>query len=65
MKTFNLVAEVTISVMTIVEAETLEEAIEVAEQRSIEAAQWHSGNQKKEVWVSDEYDGEPQNIHEE
>lgn len=65
MKTFNLSAEVTISLYTQVEANSLEEAIEIAEGRSIEAGRWKDETQRKEVWVSDEYDGEAQNIHEE
>jgi hypothetical protein len=64
MKTFNLYATVTISLYTQVEAETLEEAIEKSEQRSIEKSAWGDKEQKKEVWVAGEYDGEPTDINE-
>ena len=58
MKTFNLEGLVTISVSTKVEAETLEEAIEIAEGRPIEQYQWGDKEQHKESWISSEYDGE-------
>ena len=62
MKTFNLEAIVTISIYTKVEAETLKEAIEISEGRSIEAYQWGMKDQCNEYWISDDYDGEPQCI---
>ena len=65
MKEFNLSATVTISLTTTVEAETLAEAIKIAQDRSIESAEWRSDEQQKEVWVSGEYDGSPENIKEE
>jgi len=64
MKEFNLTAKVTISISTTVEAKTLEEAIEIAEQRHIEHHNWRDEDQEKEAWVSSEYDGEPYNIEE-
>ena len=64
MRTFKLNASVTISIYTEIEAETLEEAIEKSYERSIEAYQWGDSEQSKEVWISDEYDGEPQGIRE-
>ena len=64
MKTFKLIGEVTISIYTEVKAETLEDAIEEAEERDIEKAKWRDKNQIKEVWVTDEYDGLPKNIKE-
>ena len=42
--------------------ETSEKAIEIAENRSIERSRWGDKHQPKNTWVSDEYDGEPQNI---
>ena len=63
-KTFNLVAEVKISVYTEVKAETLEDAIKIAEDREIEVSNFHDKNQASEVWVSDDFDGSPENIHE-
>jgi len=65
MQTFILSGEVTISVYTSVEAETLEEATQKSENRPVESAQWGHKDQKDEAWVSDEYDGEVQNIHQE
>lgn len=63
-KIFKLNGLVTVSVYTEVEAETLEEAIEIAQQRDIEKYHWGNNGQKKEVWVNDEYDGEVQEIEE-
>lgn len=63
MGTFNLTATVTISIYTKVEANTLKEAIKIAEERNIEQADWF-GDIEKHAWVSDEFDGEPQNIRE-
>jgi len=65
MKTFNLIATVTISIHTEVEAETLEKAIKEAEERSIEHYEHNYTRQRKEVWVSDEFDGMVTNIEEE
>ena len=57
MTKFKLTGLVTISVYTEVEAETLEEAIEIAEKREIEHSEYNIEDQVKEVWVSGEYDG--------
>jgi hypothetical protein len=70
MKTFKLTADITIGVSTEVEAETLEEAIEIADQRgdSVESASLDVDFQKeqmKSVWIVHEYDGMPINIKEE
>lgn len=65
MKTFKLNATVTISLYTEVEAETLQEAIEISQERSIEMVNnWGSDEQAQEVWVSSEFDGSPTDIHE-
>lgn len=64
MKVFNLSAEVTISIYTKVEAETIEQAIEIAENRSIERYRWGDKQQSSKAWISDEYDGLPTDIHE-
>lgn len=61
MKTFELSATVNISISTKVEAETLEEAIEIAKNREIEASDFN-GENENEAWISSEYDGMPQNI---
>ena len=65
MKTFKLSGAVTISVGTEVDAETLEEAIKIAEGRIIERYEWGRNGQEREVWVNGEYDGEVYNITEE
>ena len=59
---FTLSAEVSVSIYTEVEAETLTDAINIAQERSIDSSRWNDKTQLREVWVSDEYDGEPQNI---
>jgi hypothetical protein len=64
MKEFNLSGVVTVSVYTTIKAKSLEEAIEIAEGRSIEKYNWGSKSQSKEVWVNDEYDGEVLDIKE-
>lgn len=65
MKTFDLSAKVTIGIYTTVEANSLEEAIEIAEKRHIETAWLNSSSrQAKEVWVSEGFDGMPVNIKE-
>ncbi len=64
MAKFNLSAVVTISVSTTVEADTLEEAIEIAGRRTIEVAQNSDmETQMESVWISEEFDGEVQRIH--
>jgi len=65
MKTFKLSGEVTISVYTVVQAETLEEAEEIALQRNIEAHNWGDNRQQYDSWISCEYDGEVCNVKEE
>lgn len=64
MKTFNLTAHVTVSATTTVRAKTLEEAIELAGNRSVAIGGIHSGVDENDTWVIEEADGEPENIHE-
>lgn len=64
MKTYQLSASVTVSAYTEVEANSLEEAIKIAERRSVSIGDERSGVFADEVWTIDEADGEPQNIHE-
>lgn len=61
MATFKLTGVVTVSVYTEVEAETLEEAIEIAQERDIERYSWRE-DQCKHAWVNDDYDGEVREI---
>ena len=66
MAKFNLTGKVTISVYTCVEADTLEEAIKIAEGRDeIKASHWGADYEKNEAWLSDEYDGEVFDIEQE
>ena len=60
---FTLTAKVTISVYTKVEAETLEQAIELSKELDIQEADYNGDNEKSS-WVSDEYDGEVYDIEE-
>jgi predicted metal-dependent TIM-barrel fold hydrolase len=64
MKNFKLTAEITISLYTEVEAETLEEAIAIAEERDLMAIVGTGGDTKNDTWMADELDGMPKNITE-
>lgn len=64
MKTYQLSASVTVSAYTEVEANSLEEAIEIAKGRSVLIGDERSGVFVDEMWAIDEADGEPTNIHE-
>lgn len=64
MKTYKLSGVVTISIFTEVEANSLEEAIQIAENRGIEACRFGDKEQAGEVWVSEEFDGMPDKIRE-
>jgi hypothetical protein len=69
MPKFHLSAEVTVSTYTTIEAETLEEAIEMAEE-AIEMAEDRdvviggncSGEDENYSWIVEEIDGEPEKI---
>jgi len=62
MEKYNLSAIITVSVYTVVEANSLEEALKIAEGRDIERGEWNNKNQKNVVWVNDELDGEVEDI---
>ena len=64
MKTFNLIGEVTVSIYTEVEAETLDEAIKMALDRDVQPSQFDDNNAKRDSWIAEEYDGMPTNIME-
>ena len=64
MAKFKLSGLVTVSVYTEIEAETLEQAIEIAKYRGIERYHWGDDTQAKEVWVNEDYDGEVFSIEE-
>lgn len=63
MKTWRLGANVTVSAYTDVEAETLEEAIDIAESRGVEIGGPTSGVDSFESWVVEEADGSAEGIH--
>lgn len=66
MPKFNLSSMVTVSAYTVVEADTLEKAIEISKKR--EAVNGTTGGgSEDECWIVDEIDGAPQpsSIHEE
>ena len=64
MKKFELTAQITISLYTEVEAETLEEAKKSAEERDLMAIVGTGGETKHDTWMADELDGMPENIEE-
>jgi len=56
---FRLSGTVTISIYTEVDADSLEQAIKIAEDREIEQSHWGDKDQCKTFWLYDEIDGEP------
>lgn len=66
MPQYNLSAMVTVSAYTVVEADTLEEAIEISKKREV-VNQAVGGCSENDMWIVDEIDGEPHpnSIHEE
>lgn len=62
MSTFRLSCHVTISAVTEVEAESLEEAIAIAASRGVEFDM--AGNEVEESWLVSDFDGTPHNISE-
>lgn len=64
MARFELVSEVTVSAYTIVEADTLEEAMEISEGRDVTLGGFQSGADEDEIWVIDDADGMAQKIRE-
>lgn len=59
---FKLIAKCTISVTTSVEAETLEEAIEIADGRMDILNGQFENCDENEHWIADDYDGVPYDI---
>lgn len=62
---YRLNGTITVSVYTDVEADSLEEAIEIAQDRDVEKYQWGENYQSQNVWVNEDYDGEITDIKEE
>ena len=65
MEEFTLIGKVTCSIFTKVRANSLEEAVAIAEDRGIELGGINSGADEQEDWILDCADGEPFEIHEE
>ena len=63
-KEFKLDALITVSAYTIVEAESLEEAIKISKERNSTYSERNTDVKKYEMWIVEEIDGEPQNIEE-
>lgn len=64
MKEFKFSAKVTISVYTIVEAETLEEANQIASSRLNMSIIANGGDSEYDSWMCDELDGNVYDIEE-
>ena len=64
MKEFTISARVTISAYTKVEANTLEEAIELASERDFMGIPPNNYYTEDEFWMVDEIDGAPYDLHE-
>lgn len=62
---FRLNCAVTVSASTVVEADTLEKAIEIAEEREMVVGGITNGTDENFQWVVDEIDGSPTDIREE
>ena len=62
MTAYKFAAEVTVSAYTIVEADTLEEAMRQAEEREAVIGGLHSGEQADESWIIETADGLATNI---
>jgi len=66
MKQFNLIAKITISTYTTIEAETLEEAMKLAGERSdMMSISSNNADTPNKVWMIDELDGTPYEIESE
>jgi hypothetical protein len=64
MREYLISAKVTVSVYTKVNAETLEEAIEIANDRTPMAIIANGGDNEEENWMLNEIDGEPFDLQE-
>lgn len=63
MKQFRLSCVVGVSALTIVEANTLEEAVVIAEGRAVVIGGHGTGTDETEEWIIEEADGMPTDIH--
>lgn len=65
MPTFNLSATVTVSTYTVVEADTLAEAIEISQDRSAVIGGRNTGASETESWIIEDIDGDATDIRSE
>jgi hypothetical protein len=65
MKTFIFTSKVTISLYTEIDANTLGEATEIANERSLMSIVQNGSDTEKDSWMCDELDGIPYDINEE
>ena len=64
MKKFTIEAMITVSAYTEVEAENVEEAIKIAEARTdMMSISSNNGDEPNTVWMIEELDGTPFNLH--
>lgn len=57
---YTVSAKVTISIDTVVDAESEKEALRIAGDREdIETYEWGYSNKNEVMWVADDYDGDP------
>lgn len=59
---FNLVCQVTVSAQTVVEAESLDDALKIARDREVVISTGHDGAEVTEQWLVEEADGSPCDI---
>jgi O-glycosyl hydrolase len=62
MTTYSLACRVVVSAYTEVEADSLDDAIEIAHCRSVHMHGY--GHKENEAWIVDDMDGDPQQIEE-
>ena len=62
---YRLTAKMTISIYTKVEANSLEEAIEIAQEREYMSIVTNNGDSEEYSWMCDELDGYPFEIEQE
>jgi len=65
MKKFTLSGKMTITVHTTIKAKSIEEAIKLADERTdYMSLSSNNGDSEDEVWMAEELDGTPYEIHE-
>lgn len=62
MAVFNFTARVTVSILTSVEADSFERAVEIAKERELMSIAPDSYYTAEEFWIAEDLDGIPENI---